>query len=340
MPRTLPSEEAPCSSTSRESVRLEISSRSYATNREFALAAAVVFDEFGGPEVLRLVEVPEPEPGPGEVRVRVRAAGVNAVDCKIRRGEFSGGRPAAPGSTLGNEFAGVVELTGADVTGVSAGDEVLGFASAAAYTESLVVPADQLVAKPSGLSWEVAGALSAVGQTAYNSLQELKVAPGETLLVHAAAGGVGTMAVQLARLAGVTVIGTASEGNHAYLRSLGAIPVSYGDGLQQRVRELAPNGVDAALDCIGGAAIEVSVALVADRDRIGTIVDQRLAEKFGIRRLRGTRSAETLGRIAWQVAAGELVVPVWKAFPLAEAASAHREVETGHVRGKVVLVMD
>ena len=304
------------------------------------MASSVVFDEFGGPDVLRLVETAPAEPGPGQIRVRVRAAGVNPIDCKIRRGEFSGGRPATPGSTLGNEFAGVVDLLGPGTTGWEVGSEVLGFASAAAYTQSLVIAADQVVPKPAGISWELAGALSAVGQTAYNSLRELKVTAGETLLVHAAAGGVGTVAVQLARRAGATVIGTAGAHNHDYLRSLGAIPVSYGDGLEQRVRQLAPSGVDVAFDCIGGGAIEVSVALVADRDRIGTIVDQQAAERFGIRRLRGTRSADVLDRIARQVAAGELIVPIWRAFPLADAAAAHREVETGHVRGKVVLVMD
>jgi enoyl reductase len=303
------------------------------------LVQAVVFEQYGDAEVLRPVELPEPEPAEGEVRVRVRSAGVNPIDCKIRRGELSGGQPATGPRTLGNEFAGVVDAVGAGVEGFAAGDEVIGFASAAAYTESLVVPADQLTAKPAGLDWALAGGVSAVGQTAYNSLAELKVAAGETLLVHAAAGGVGTIAVQLAKQLGATVIGTASERNHDYLRSLGAIPVSYGPGLAERVRELAPNGVDVAFDCIGGEAIAVSVALVADRDRIGTIVDQRLAEEYGIRRLRGTRSAETLRLIAEQVADGRLVLPLANSYPLGEAAAAHREVETGHVRGKVVLTV-
>ncbi|PYC83792.1 alcohol dehydrogenase [Streptomyces tateyamensis] len=303
------------------------------------MVQAVVFERYGGAEVLQLAELPEPVAGQGEVRVRVRAAGVNPIDCKIRRGEFSGGQPAAGLRTLGNEFAGVVDAVGPGVTDFAVGDEVIGFASANAYTESLAVPADQLTAKPAALGWEPAGALSAVGQTAHNSLEELKVAAGETLLVHAAAGGVGTVAVQLAVQRGATVIGTASERNHAYLRSLGAVPVSYGPGLEERVRELAPGGVDAAFDCIGGEAIAVSVALVEERDRIGTIVDQQLAEQFGVRRLRGVRSAATLRMIAEQVADGRLVIPIAAAYPLAEAAAAHREVETGHVRGKVVLTV-
>lgn len=301
----------------------------------------IVFFQYGGPEVLQLVDVAEPVPGEGQVRVRIRAAGVNRVDCRIRRGEFA----AADGSdpfpqTLGNEFAGVVDQVGPGVADLSVGDEVLGFATAEAYAEHLVVPADAVTRKPPGLAWEVAGSLSAVGQTAWNALRELRITARETLLVHAAAGGVGTVAVQLAVRLGAQVVGTASERNHDYLRSLGAVPVAYGDGLAARVRELCPNGIDAALDGAGGEAITASLELVADRDRIGTLVDQAAADKYGIRRLRGTRSAQILAELAELCASGALRLPVSKTFPLKDAAEAHREMETGHVRGKIALLMD
>ncbi|WAZ24648.1 NADP-dependent oxidoreductase [Streptomyces cinnabarinus] len=301
------------------------------------MATAIVFSAYGGPEVLGPLEIEEPVAGPGEVRVRVRAAGVNPVDVKLRRGDFAGLVPVTFPQRLGNEFAGVIDQVGADVTGFAAGDEVLGFTAMAAYTEVLTVPADSVTGKPDALPWELAGVLSAVGQTACNALRELKVASGDTLLVHAAAGGVGTVAIQLARRLGARVIGTASERNHAYLRALGAEPVVYGDGLAERVRALAPEGVDVVLDAVGGASVDASLELVADRARIGTTVDQKAADEHGIVRLRGARSAGMLAELAGLAARGELVLPIAAAHPLAAAAEAHREVETGHVRGKVVL---
>ncbi|MFH9656836.1 NADP-dependent oxidoreductase [Streptomyces sp. NPDC017248] len=303
------------------------------------MATAITFAAYGGPEVLAVSEVEEPVAGPGEVRVRVRAAGVNPVDVKVRRGDFHGMTPASFPQRLGNEFAGVVDQVGADVTGCAVGDEVLGYTAMRAYADVLTVPADSVVPKPAGLPWEVAGALSAAGQTAVNALRELKVTAGETLLVHAAAGGVGTVAVQLARRLGARVIGTASERNHDYLRSLGADPVAYGDGLVERVRALAPEGVDVVLDAVGGAAVTASLDLVADRSRIGTTVDQRAADEHGMIRLRGARSAAVLAELARLAAAGELVLPITAAYPLASAADAHRDVESGHVRGKVVLTV-
>jgi enoyl reductase len=300
---------------------------------------AVVFYSYGGPDVLRTIDVSEPVAGPGQVRVRVRTAGVNPVDCKLRSGYFQGKVDVTFPQRLGNEFAGVVDQVGADVTDVEVGADVLGFTAAHAYAQYAVVDADQVTPKPPNLPWDTAGGLSAVGQTAYNALAELKVGPGDTVLIHAAAGGVGTVATQLARQRGATVIGTAGEANHDYLRSLGATPVRYGDGLVERVRRLAPSGVDAVLDAIGGPAIDASLELVDDRTRIGTLVSEDAVVRYGIRRLRGVRSAETLAVLAAQVAAGTLRLPVWRAFPLVEAAQAHREVEAGHVRGKVILTV-
>lgn len=304
------------------------------------MARAMVFSAYGPASVLHEVEVQEPDAGPGQVRVRVKAAGVNPVDYKMRRGDFADIAPASFPQPLGNEFAGVVDQVGDGVTAFEAGSQVLGFTSSAAYAEFVVVGADQITAKPAGMPWEVAGALSAAGQTAYNALRELRVAAGETLLIHGASGGVGTVAVQLARSAGAIVIGTASPANHDYLRSLGAIPVAYGNNLIPQVRALAPNGVDAALDLAGGEAITASLALVAGTDRIGTTVDAEAAEKYRIRRLRGVRSAQTLTTLADLHSEGKLQILISATYPLHQAAAAHHDLETGHIRGKIVLTTD
>ncbi|WP_156753419.1 NADP-dependent oxidoreductase [Actinokineospora pegani] len=298
---------------------------------------AVVFDAPGGPEVLRVAELPDPHPGEGELRVRVRAAGVQPYDYAVRRGWVPRGVALDFPVVLGNEFAGVVDEVGAGVTGVAEGDEVVGFAVLACYAEHVVVGPGQVVAKPATMSFHQAGGLSGCGQAAHTALEALGVAEGETVLVHAAAGGVGTVAVQLAVDLGATVVGTASEGNHDYLRSLGAIPVAYGDGLVERVRDLAPRGVDAVVDGAGAQALRQSVELVADRSRIGTLVAFELVEELGVRPLVSRRSAARLAALTELHERGGLAVHVRGVHPLAEAAEAHAEVESGHGRGKVVL---
>ncbi|RKT17812.1 enoyl reductase [Streptomyces sp. 1114.5] len=300
---------------------------------------AVTVTRSGGPEVLRVTEVPDPEPGPGEVRVRVYAAGVQPVDLAIREGFRPPGVVVEPPFVLGNEFAGVVDRLGPDSGGWAVGDEVLGFRVLDGHAELVTVDAARLVAKPAGMPWELAGSLSASGQTAHMALTQLGVGPGDTVLVHGATGGVGTVAVQLARAWGATVIGTASERNHDYLRELGAIPVAYGDGLVERVRALAPQGVTAAFDAAGRGALEASVELVADRGRIGTVVDHAGAEQLGVRALRAQRTAERLAELVRLWESGGLRLEVAEALPIEKAAEAHRLVGTGHVRGKVVLTM-
>jgi NADPH:quinone reductase-like Zn-dependent oxidoreductase len=297
---------------------------------------ALLIPAFGPPEVLRVVDVDPPEPGPGEVRVRVRAAGVQPADCAVRRGRMPPGATPALPIVPGNECAGVVDRLGAGVEGLAVGDEVIGFRTLGCDAEHAVLPADQVVPRD-GMPWEEAGALSASGQTAHTALEDLGVTEGETILVHAAAGGVGSAAVQIARALGATVVGTAREANHDYLRSLGAIPVAYGDGVVERVRTLAPRGVDAALDAIGGDAPAASLALVADPDRVGTLVDVGAAERLGVRALRSRRSADRLRALVDLWRRGALRVQVSRALPLERAAEAHREVEAGHVRGKIVL---
>lgn len=303
------------------------------------MTTAVVFDQYGPPEVLRFAELPDPQAGPGQVRVRVKAAGVQPFDVGVRKGAMAGFVPVTFPQTIGQEYSGVVDQVGDGVDGIAVGDEVLGSTMLNAQAQHVVVPAEHVVAKPPELDFPAAAAFVAAAQTASGALLELKVTDGETLLVHAAAGSVGTIAVQLGRLRGATVIGTASPGNHEYLRSLGAIPVAYGDGLVDRVRALAPNGVDVALDAIGGAAIPASVELIADRQRIGTIVDDRLAAEHGIRVVRAGRSPARLAEMIALAAEGKLVLPV-RAYPFADVVAAHRAVESGHGRGKVVLIVE
>jgi NADPH:quinone reductase-like Zn-dependent oxidoreductase len=298
---------------------------------------AAAFSAPGGPEVLELVELATPEPGAGEVRVRVKAAGVQPTDLAVREGWTPPGLTLKSPQVIGNEFAGVVDEVGPDVAGVSVGDEVLGYRSLECYAEFVVVPADQIVPKPASLSWEIAAGLSGAGQTAHTAVEELGVSEGDVFLVHAAAGAVGTVAVQLARRAGATVIGTASEANHEYLRSLGVIPVTYGEGLVERVRALAPNGVDVSLDAAGADGLRAAVELVADKDRVGTIVAFEIYQELGVRWIGSKRSAARLAELTTLAAAAELLVQVRRTYSLAEAADAHREVARGHGRGKVLL---
>ncbi|CAG7627186.1 NADP-dependent oxidoreductase [Paenibacillus allorhizosphaerae] len=301
---------------------------------------AVAFSSYGSADVLQVMPFNDPHPGPGQVRVRVKAAGVQPVDTAVRGGWSGNGFPVRFPQIVGNEFAGIVDQAGEGVEGFAVGSDVLGWSVLACYAEYVAVGSDQIALKPQSMPWEEAGALSASGQTAHTALEDLGVSAGDTVLVHAAAGGVGTMAVQLALAAGATVIGTASERNHDYLRSLGAIPVAYGAGLADRVRALAPGGVDAAFDAVGGEALRVSTELVADKSRIGTIVDFAGAEQLGVRAIRSRRSVQRLNALLDLYVQGKLRVCIWKSFPLEQAAAAHREVETGHVRGKVVLTVD
>ncbi|ULL18869.1 NADP-dependent oxidoreductase [Paenibacillus sp. H1-7] len=295
---------------------------------------------FGPPEVLQTIEVDTPQAEAGEVRVRVKAVGVQPADLAVRSGWTPPGGSIRIPQIPGNEFAGIIDQVGEGVTSISVGDEVLGFRILQCYAEYLTVPAGQVALKPRQMPWEVAGSLSASGQTAHTALKELGVASGDTVLIHAAAGGVGSMAVQLAHAWGAKVIGTASVRNHDYLRSLGAIPVSYGDGMTERIRALAPNGIDAALDAAGSDALRASVELVADRSRIGTIVSFDIAEELGVRSIRSQRSAARLAELIDLYEQGKLSIHIRKVFSLDRAADAHREIEQGHGRGKVVLTID
>ncbi len=302
------------------------------------MARIVVFAEYGEPEVLHIVEIDDPTPADGEIRIRIKAAGVQPFDAAYRRGTFDQYKPATFPAQVGNEAAGVVDAVGPEVIGFAVGDEVIAFLDSTGYADTTIAPAANAVHKPATTPWPEAGVLSASGQTADTALDALGVATGDRLLVHAAAGGVGSFAVQLAVARGATVIGSASQRNHAYLEDLGAVPVAYGNGLADRVRALVPDGITAALDCIGGEANDVSVKLLGSPDRAVTLVDWEAEQRLGVRRVGTDRSAARLASLTAHYEAGRLVAPVWKQFPLADAHLAHHEIETGHVRGKIALV--
>jgi NADPH:quinone reductase-like Zn-dependent oxidoreductase len=298
---------------------------------------AVTFGEYGDPEVLQVTEVDEPHAGPGQIRVAVRAAGVNPIDWKARSGMLREVMPLAFPVIDGREAAGVVDEVGAGVDGAAAGDEVFGFAVGGAAAEYALL--DDFARKPAGLAWEEAAGLPVAVETSVRVFEVLGgLRDGTTILINGAAGGVGTAAVQMARARDARVIGTASEGNHDYVRSLGAEPTTYGDGLVERVRALAPDGVDLAFDTAGMGGIPALIELTGDPGKVCTIADFS-AGALGVHVTGGGggRAAHALDDAARLVEAGRLRMPT-QAFPFARAAEAHRTSQGGHVRGKLVLV--
>lgn len=299
----------------------------------------IIFDRYGGPEVLRTETAVASTPAVGEVKVRIKAAGVQPFDCMFRAGMTHKTLPAHFPQQIGNEFAGIVEDVGEGVEWPKAGDEVLGWVQQAAYADYVIVKPDQIVAKPANAPWAEAAVLTASGQTASTAIAELGVHGSDTILIHGASGGVGSFAVQLAVLAGAKVIGTASESNHSYLRSLGAVPVAYGLGLAARIPELVPEGVTAALVAAGGEeAISASLALVPDRKRIGILPRLDMVAARGLRALTTHRSVDRLRELVFLHSTGALRVTLQRSYDLEDAEAAHREQETGHVRGKLVLL--
>jgi NADPH:quinone reductase-like Zn-dependent oxidoreductase len=294
----------------------------------------------GGPEVLALEEYDVPPPGPGEVTIEVRAAGVNPADVK----HIGRGGPADFPKPVGYEVAGVVTAVGPG-GGLSVGQEVIAFRVTGGWATALTVPASDVFSKPDRLSFEAAANLMLVGATASEMLDVTGVAAGETVLVHAASGAVGVSVLQQAALLGARVIGTASEGSFDLVRRYGGIPVAYGDGLEQRVRDAAPGGVGAALDCIGtDEAVDVSLALVADRSRIVTIAAGHRAESDGIRHIAGAMAASKAYRdsvradLVALAAEGKLEVPVARTYPLVDALDAVEVILGGHPGGKLALI--
>src|SRR5437764_9154708 len=306
--------------------------------RRSRVMKAILFDRFGGTDVLHEADIEVPQPGPGQVRVRVKAAGLNALDGKIRAGMLEAVRPTTFPAVPGGELAGVVDALGEGVRDVQVGDEVLGWSDTGSYAQYAL--ATTVAHKPADLDWQHAAALPTAGATAERVLNLLGVVAGETVLMHGAAGAVGTLAVQLATARGARVIATAGPANQDYLTSLGATATLYGEGLVERVRALAPDGVDAVFDLARKGALEDSIALRGGTERIVTIADVR-AQQLGITFARGRTGASTarLAALAHDAATGKLVTTV-TAYPLAQAATAQQVSDTGHVRGKLVITVD
>ncbi len=301
---------------------------------------AVRFSEYGDVDVLDVVDVPRPEPGAGEVLIRVKAAGINPGESKIRAGLLHAMWPATFPSGQGSDLAGVIEALGASVDGWRVGDEVLGYTDdRASQAEYVVVKADHLAPKPPEVSWEVAGSLPIAGGTAYAAVRAVSAGAGDAVVVAGAAGGVGSIAVQLARLAGATVVGIAGNDNRSWLADHGVLPVVYGDGVQERIAETVDR-VDAFIDAYGDDYVEMALGLGVEPARIDTIVRFDAVEKYGVKAegsAAGT-DAHVLGELAGLVADGKLEVPIARAYPLAQVRDAYRALDTGHVRGKIVLV--
>jgi NADPH:quinone reductase-like Zn-dependent oxidoreductase len=302
---------------------------------------AVRYGEFGGIDVLRVEEVGRPVPGDGQVLVRVKAAGINISEAVIRTGAVAELFPSPFPSGQGSDLAGVVEEVGAGVGGFSPGDEVIGFTNQrASQAELVLVEAGDLTRKPEKVSWEAAGGLFVAGTTAWGAVHAVQPKKGETVVISAAAGGVGSLAIQLAHRTGATVIGLASESNHKWLKSHGVIPVAYGDGVADRIRGAAPSGVDAFIDTHGDGYVELALALGVAAERIDTIVDYAAAAKHGVKTDGGAEAgpgAQVLAELAGLIADGHLEVPIANVYPLTQVREAYTELERRHTHGKIVL---
>lgn len=297
---------------------------------------AVRFDRFGDPSVLYVADVPLEEPGPGQVRVRMRAAGLNPVDYKIRRGASR--YPVTPPASAGRELAGVVEAVGPDVDRLAVGEEVFGTIPTGAFAEAVTIEESYFARRPEAVPAEVAGGLALAGQTAWDALHSQPLEPGQTIVVSAAAGGVGSILCQLAVIRGLRVLGTASDANAEWLRSIGVVPVRYGHGLVGRLRDAADGQpIAAVFDLHGPETIEAARALGIPPERINTNATD--PTPYGVRAVgRGPTSIPTLDRLAALVAEGRLTVPIAGVYPLAQARQAFERLERGHLRGKVMLV--
>jgi NADPH:quinone reductase-like Zn-dependent oxidoreductase len=306
------------------------------------MSKAVQFDSYGGIDVLGVREVPRPTPGDGEVLVEVKAAGINPGEAMIRQGFLHDRWPATFPSGQGSDLAGVVAEVGEGVDTFAVGDEVLGFTdNRSSQAQLVVVPAGQLTAKPAAVPWEVAGALYVAGTTAFAAVRSVALKPGDTVAIAGAAGGVGTIAVQLAKRAGASVLGIAGPSNDDWLAAHGVVAVNYGDGLANRLRVAAPDGrIDAFLDFFGGGYVELAVTeLGVDPERVDTIIDFPAVERFGVKVEGNAEAADAtvLAQLADLIAAGELDAPVAEVYRLDQVQEAFRTLEQRHTRGKIVL---
>jgi NADPH:quinone reductase-like Zn-dependent oxidoreductase len=308
-----------------------------------ATMRAVRFDRYGGIEELHVVNVPRPVAMAGRAVVDVVAASINPGEATIRTGLLDDRWPATFPEGEGSDLAGVVVEVGDGVATVAVGDEVIGWSDErSSHAEAVSVPADQLVPKRPGVPWEAAASLYVAGTTAVANVRAVRSGPGDVIAVSAAAGGVGSITVQLARQSGAEVIGIAGPDNAAWLQSLGIVAVAYGDGLADRLRAAAPTGIDAFIDCFGGGYVHLAVELGVAKDRINTIIDWATAQRLGTKREGMATVADpaaAVSELASLIAAGELMVPVDRTFPLEEVRAAYRRLEARHTRGKIVLLM-
>jgi NADPH:quinone reductase-like Zn-dependent oxidoreductase len=302
---------------------------------------AVKFEKYGGLDVLQIEEVAEPVAAKGQVLVKVKAAGINPGEASIREGRLDKQFPTTFPSGQGSDLAGIIEAVGADVSGFAVGDEVIGFSNnRASHAEYVLVDAENMILRPANVSWEVGGALFVAGTTAWASVKAVDLKPGDTVVVSGAAGGVGSIAAQLAREAGAKVIGSAGEDNQQWLTEHGIIPVTYGDGVADRIKLAANGKVDAFMDTHGKGYVELALSLGVPKDRINTIIDFEAVAKYGIK-ANGSAKAATaavLSELAALIASGKLEIPIAQTFPLSEVKEAYRELEKRHTRGKIVLV--
>ena len=304
-------------------------------------ARAVRFDRYGGRDVLYVTDIPMPVPARGEVVVAVKAAAVNPGEAAIRSGALDAQFPATFPSGEGSDLAGVVTAVGDGVDGFDVGDAVLGFSwSRSSHATHVAVPASQLIHKPPALSWEAAGSLYVVGCTAYAAVRAVDAKEGDTVAVSAAAGGVGTVVVQLLGVRRAHVLGIASAANAEWLRAHGAVPVAYGAGLAERLRQAAGDGIDAFIDLFGPEYVQLAVDLGISHDRIETITSFQKAQELGVKSDgSGTASTpEVLTEMADLVASGDVEIPIAATYPLDRVADAFEELEHRHTRGKIVLV--
>jgi NADPH:quinone reductase-like Zn-dependent oxidoreductase len=301
---------------------------------------AVRFDHYGPVDVLKVVEVERPTPAKGQVLVRVKAAGINPGEAAIREGKLAERWPSKFPSGEGSDFAGVVDEVGEGVHGIAKGDDVIGFSEQrSSHADFVLVPASQLVRKPKNVSWPQAGALFVVGTTAYAAIRAVGLRAGETLVVAGAAGGVGSVTVQLAHDLGAKVIGLAGESSRRWLEQHGTIHVSYGDGAVQRIRAAANGRVDAFIDTFGSGYVDLALALGVSPERIDTIIDFAAAEKHGVKTAGNSDAAnrEVLSTLAAMLGAGKFEIPIAKVYPMANVRDAYRELERRHTHGKIVL---
>jgi NADPH:quinone reductase-like Zn-dependent oxidoreductase len=304
------------------------------------MSRAVRYDEYGDVDVLKVVDVADPTAGPGQLLVRVKAAGINPGEAKIRQGLLHDRWPASFPSGQGSDLAGVVEAAGEGVAEFKAGDEVIGYTdNRGSQAELVVIEAANAAAKPAGVPWEVAGALFVAGATAYAAVHAVGAGRGDTVVVAGAAGGVGSIAVQLARRAGATVIGLASTPNHEWLRGQGVTPVTYGEGVAERIREAAPDGVNAFIDTVGPPYVELALELGVAPERIDTIADFAAVAKHGVKAEGNAAraSAQTLAELAALISEGALQIPIAAVYPLDQVREAYADLEGNHTRGKIVL---